>query len=179
MDVYNLFLIYLDFPKSPCKHINVTNNIKDKSKLEKHKRCIPSASTALLFGAILGLLETLLLVLLARPFLSLMGVKSVCIFYIIVIFLCFSITINYESTLSLSLSQGSPMLLPAHKYLTLRSLGAPAVLLSLAMQGVFRGFKDTKTPLYATGINTKTFFFISDNPTNFFFLCSNIFSYSM
>ncbi|KAL4580688.1 hypothetical protein LXL04_016889 [Taraxacum kok-saghyz] len=27
----------------------------------------------------------------------------------------------------------------------------PAVLLSLAMQGVFHGFKDTKTPLYATG----------------------------
>ncbi|URE26352.1 MatE [Musa troglodytarum] len=45
----------------------------------------------------------------------------------------------------------SPMLAPALRYLTLRSLGAPAVLLSLAMQGVFRGFKDTKTPLYATG----------------------------
>lgn len=44
------------------------------------------------------------------------------------------------------------MLKPALKYLTLRSLGAPAVLLSLAMQGVFRGLKDTKTPLYATGI---------------------------
>ena len=43
------------------------------------------------------------------------------------------------------------MLTPACQYLTLRSLGAPAVLLSLAMQGVFRGFKDTKTPLYATG----------------------------
>lgn len=43
------------------------------------------------------------------------------------------------------------MLTPASQYLTLRSLGAPAVLLSLAMQGVFRGFKDTKTPLYATG----------------------------
>ena len=43
------------------------------------------------------------------------------------------------------------MLAPAQEYLTLRSLGAPAVLLSLAMQGVFRGFKDTKTPLYATG----------------------------
>ncbi|KAE8705712.1 armadillo/beta-catenin repeat family protein [Hibiscus syriacus] len=42
------------------------------------------------------------------------------------------------------------MLNPAQQYLTLRSLGAPAVLLSLAMQGVFRGFKDTKTPLYAT-----------------------------
>lgn len=43
------------------------------------------------------------------------------------------------------------MLKPAQQYLALRSLGAPAVLLSLAMQGVFRGFKDTKTPLFATG----------------------------
>lgn len=43
------------------------------------------------------------------------------------------------------------MLYPAEQYLKLRSLGAPAVLLSLAMQGVFRGLKDTKTPLYATG----------------------------
>lgn len=43
------------------------------------------------------------------------------------------------------------MMIPALRYLVVRSLGAPAVLLSLAMQGVFRGFKDTKTPLYATG----------------------------
>ncbi|CAH2054522.1 unnamed protein product [Thlaspi arvense] len=35
-------------------------------------------------------------------------------------------------------------------YLTIRSLGAPALLLSLSMQGIFRGFKDTTTPLYAT-----------------------------
>lgn len=59
-----------------------------------------------------------------------------------------------HSASSVFIKQGSPMLLPAHKYLTLRALGAPAVLLSLAMQGVFRGFKDTKTPLYATGIFT-------------------------
>nr|XP_043610577.1 protein DETOXIFICATION 43-like [Erigeron canadensis]XP_043610578.1 protein DETOXIFICATION 43-like [Erigeron canadensis] len=110
-----------DSKESPCKHMHVADNNSNKSKLKKQKRNIPSASTALFFGAILGLLETLLLVLLAKPFLSLMGVKP-----------------------------GSPMLIPAHKYLTLRSLGAPAVLLSLAMQGVFRGFKDTKTPLYAT-----------------------------
>ncbi|GAU36196.1 hypothetical protein TSUD_363500 [Trifolium subterraneum] len=43
---------------------------------------------------------------------------------------------------------GSPMLKPAMKYLIYRSFGAPAVLLSLAMQGIFRGFKDTTTPLY-------------------------------
>ncbi|GJV87826.1 DETOXIFICATION 43-like protein [Tanacetum coccineum] len=106
----------------PCKHLPpITECNSNTSKIKKQKRNIPSASTALLFGAVLGILETLLLVLLADPFLSLMGVKS-----------------------------DSPMMLPAHKYLTLRSLGAPAVLLSLAMQGVFRGFKDTKTPLYAT-----------------------------
>ncbi|PWA40288.1 MATE efflux family protein [Artemisia annua] len=106
----------------PCKHLPpITDCNSNTSKIKKQKRNIPSASTALLFGAVLGILETLLLVLLANPFLSLMGVKS-----------------------------DSPMLVPAHKYLTLRSLGAPAVLLSLAMQGVFRGFKDTKTPLYAT-----------------------------
>jgi len=44
------------------------------------------------------------------------------------------------------------MLKPAVKYLTYRSFGAPAVLLSLAMQGIFRGFKDTTTPLYVIGM---------------------------
>lgn len=53
------------------------------------------------------------------------------------------------------------MLAPAQRYLTLRSLGAPAVLLSLAMQGVFRGFKDTKTPLYATGMQKVIQLFLS------------------
>ncbi|KAK4798114.1 hypothetical protein SAY86_030440 [Trapa natans] len=87
----------------------------------KEKRHIPSASTALVIGGILGILQTLFLVFGAKILLGFMGVKS-----------------------------GSPMLKPAKKYLALRALGAPAVLLSLAMQGVFRGFKDTRTPLYAT-----------------------------
>nr|XP_043611383.1 protein DETOXIFICATION 43-like isoform X2 [Erigeron canadensis] len=104
----------------PSKHMT-TKSIPNKAVFKKQKRKIPSASTALLFGAVLGVIVTILLVFLANPLLNLMGVKH-----------------------------GSNMLLPAHKYLTLRALGAPAVLLSLAMQGVFRGFKDTKTPLYAT-----------------------------
>ncbi|KAJ8565624.1 hypothetical protein K7X08_008200 [Anisodus acutangulus] len=94
---------------------------QSKGKLKRVKRHIPSASTAILMGCILGVLQTIFLILLAKPILSLMGVKS-----------------------------DSPMLSPAKKYLTLRALGAPAVLLSLAMQGVFRGFKDTRTPLFAT-----------------------------
>lgn len=51
------------------------------------------------------------------------------------------------------------MMNPAEKYLTVRALGAPAVLLSLSMQGIFRGFRDTKTPLYATG--KQSFHYIS------------------
>ncbi|KAL7097940.1 hypothetical protein ACP275_10G174500 [Erythranthe tilingii] len=86
-----------------------------------NKRHISSASSALIIGGALGLIQALILICTAKPLLSFMGVQS-----------------------------DSPMLKPALRYLTLRSLGAPAVLLSLAMQGVFRGLKDTKTPLYAT-----------------------------
>lgn len=40
---------------------------------------------------------------------------------------------------------------PAKRFLSLRALGAPAVVVSLALQGVFRGFKDTKTPVLCLG----------------------------
>ncbi|XP_031396601.1 protein DETOXIFICATION 42-like isoform X2 [Punica granatum] len=90
-------------------------------RIKSKRKHIPSASSAMVIGSVLGLLQTLSLIITARPMLSYMGVIS-----------------------------DSPMLKPAKQYLTLRSLGAPAVLLSLVMQGIFRGFKDTKTPLYAT-----------------------------
>ncbi|XP_022754063.1 protein DETOXIFICATION 42-like isoform X1 [Durio zibethinus] len=93
----------------------------DIAKFEPKRRHIPSASSALVIGGILGLLQAIFLISGVKPLLNFMGVNS-----------------------------DSPMLNPARQYLTLRSLGAPAVLLSLAMQGVFRGLKDTKTPLYAT-----------------------------
>ncbi|XP_010557794.1 PREDICTED: protein DETOXIFICATION 43-like [Tarenaya hassleriana] len=99
------------------------NPMPKSSKAEKGKsgkRHIRSASTALILGLILGLLQAIILVFSSKVLLSVMGVKH-----------------------------NSPMLRPAHKYLILRSVGAPAVLLSLAMQGIFRGFKDTRTPLYA------------------------------
>lgn len=110
-----------DFSSTTCKSTPIFSSKPKKAKLSKERRHIPSASTALVLGGILGLLQTLFLIFGAKLLLSLMGLKS-----------------------------DSPMMTPARKYLTLRALGAPAVLLSLAMQGVFRGFKDTKTPLYAT-----------------------------
>ncbi|RZB62869.1 protein DETOXIFICATION 42-like isoform X1 [Glycine soja] len=91
------------------------------AKEEHKRRHIPSASSAIFIGGILGLIQAIFLISAAKPLLNFMGVTS-----------------------------DSPMLHPAKQYLKLRTLGAPAVLLSLAMQGVFRGFKDTKTPLYAT-----------------------------
>ncbi|XP_049368755.1 protein DETOXIFICATION 43-like isoform X1 [Solanum verrucosum] len=108
---------FTEFKTTKCESLDN----KSKGKLKHVKRHIPSASTAILMGCILGILQTIFLIFLAKPILSLMGVKS-----------------------------DSPMLSPAKKYLTLRAIGAPAVLLSLAMQGVFRGFKDTRTPLFAT-----------------------------
>ncbi|OIW11764.1 hypothetical protein TanjilG_10966 [Lupinus angustifolius] len=105
-----------------------TNTVKSSSdasssksvpKSGRKKRHIAAASTALLFGTILGLLQAATLIFAAKPLLGAMGLKP-----------------------------GSPMEMPAVKYLRLRALGAPAVLLSLAMQGIFRGFKDTTTPLY-------------------------------
>ncbi|XP_040865338.1 ferric reductase defective 3a isoform X1 [Glycine max] len=110
-----------DCNTSICKSTTETSSSSNKSvsKAGRKKRHIASASTALLFGTILGLLQATTLIFAAKPLLAAMGLKP-----------------------------DSPMLNPAIKYLRLRSLGAPAVLLSLAMQGIFRGFKDTTTPLY-------------------------------
>ncbi|QHN97312.1 protein DETOXIFICATION 43-like isoform X3 [Arachis ipaensis] len=97
-------------------------NICEKNMLktvERKKLQLGSASTSLLFATILGIIQAAVLIFADKPLLGAMGLKH-----------------------------GSPMLDPAVKYLRLRSLGAPAMLLSLAMQGIFRGFKDTKTPLY-------------------------------
>lgn len=51
----------------------------NEGKSIKEKRHIPSASTALVIGGILGLLQTLFLIFGAKILLRLMGVKSVCI----------------------------------------------------------------------------------------------------
>ncbi|WVY99807.1 hypothetical protein V8G54_025877, partial [Vigna mungo] len=107
-----------------CRNVHNSDSVGESLNIvkEDHKRRhIPSASSALFIGGVLGLIQAIFLISAAKPLLNFMGVTS-----------------------------DSPMLHPAQQYLRLRSLGAPAVLLSLAMQGVFRGFKDTKTPLYAT-----------------------------
>ncbi|XP_054813972.1 protein DETOXIFICATION 43-like [Prosopis cineraria] len=101
-----------------CSSLDAISSSKN-NKSKKKKKQIASASTALIFGTILGLIQASLLVFAAKPLLLLMGAKH-----------------------------DSDMLILAQKFLKLRALGSPAVLLALSMQGIFRGFKDTTTPLY-------------------------------
>ncbi|GLT96891.1 hypothetical protein SLE2022_144820 [Rubroshorea leprosula] len=107
---------------------NATQNLSsgqssNGNPVETERKQLSSVSTALLLAVFIGIFEALALSLGSGPFLNLMGVPST-----------------------------SEMYAPAQRFLSLRALGAPAVVVSLALQGVFRGFKDTKTPVFCLGI---------------------------
>lgn len=117
-----------DISKSaPRKFVSdyTDKGFKDKqaSNTRVVKLELPSVSTALLLSVIIGSIEALALFFGAGFFLNMMGIST-----------------------------ASPMRSPSHHFLCLRALGAPAVVVSLAVQGVFRGFKDTKTPLFCIGV---------------------------
>lgn len=57
----------------------------------------------------------------------------------------------------------SEMFIPARQFLLLRALGAPAYVVSLALQGIFRGFKDTKTPVYCLGQHSLNLEYLSSS----------------
>ncbi|VFQ88202.1 unnamed protein product [Cuscuta campestris] len=86
------------------------------------KKHLPSVTTALVLSAGIGLLEAAAMYLSSGLFVSLMGIPTT-----------------------------SPMHIPAENFLKLRALGAPPVVLYLAIQGIFRGFKDTRTPVLCLG----------------------------
>lgn len=92
--------------------------------LRREKRVVPAVSSALLLALMLSAVESTILLLGVPVILTMMGVPT-----------------------------GSPMRNPARTYLALRALGAPANVFALTVQGIFRGFKDTKTPLYAITIS--------------------------
>lgn len=87
------------------------------------RKQLSSVSTALVLAVLIGIFEALVLSLGSGLFLNFMGVPST-----------------------------SDMHAPAQQFLSLRALGAPAVVVSLALQGIFRGFKDTKTPVFCLGV---------------------------
>ncbi|KAK4796834.1 hypothetical protein SAY86_029160 [Trapa natans] len=89
---------------------------------QQPKKFLPSVSTSLALAACLGIAETVALLAGSGSLMDLMG-------------------INVDS----------PIRIPAEQFLAYRAFGAPAIVIALAGQGTFRGFKDTKTPLYAIG----------------------------
>ncbi|XP_020963920.1 protein DETOXIFICATION 45, chloroplastic-like [Arachis ipaensis] len=99
-------------------------NIGNGKSFERgnRKKQFSSVSTALLLALGIGIFEALALFLGSGIFLNLIGVST-----------------------------ENPIHNLAIQFLSLRSVGAPAVVLSLALQGIFRGFKDTKTPVLCLG----------------------------
>ncbi|KAI3519790.1 hypothetical protein L1887_09006 [Cichorium endivia] len=86
------------------------------------KKFLPSVSTSLALASAFGIMETIALFFGSGLLLNTMGIPV-----------------------------DSPMRVPAEQFTSIRAFGAPAIVLALAAQGTFRGFKDTKTPLYAIG----------------------------
>lgn len=88
----------------------------------KSKKILPSVSTSLVLAAGIGVAETLALFFGSGFLMNTLGIPA-----------------------------DSPMRGPAEQFLSLRAFGAPPIVIALAAQGTFRGFKDTKTPLFAVG----------------------------
>ncbi|KAK4284904.1 hypothetical protein QN277_001674 [Acacia crassicarpa] len=102
--------------------VESSGNGKPLAVIPQRKQ-LSSVSTALLLALGIGIFEALALFMGSGAFLHLIGV-----------------------------SKKNPTHIPAQQFLSLRALGAPAVVLSLALQGIFRGFKDTRTPVICLGI---------------------------
>lgn len=75
----------LDAKTNTCKSSLFTSRNKSKDKVGNKKRRIASASTALLFGTILGLIQAAILIFGAKPLLGVMGLKHVSLIYIFII----------------------------------------------------------------------------------------------
>ncbi|VFQ91660.1 unnamed protein product [Cuscuta campestris] len=98
------------------------SNVHDDGAAQQSKIILPSVSTSLALATGLGIAEAIAVCLGSSFLMDTMGIIA-----------------------------DSPMRTPAEQFLTMRAFGAPAIVIALATQGTFRGFKDTKTPLYAVG----------------------------
>ncbi|RLM70056.1 uncharacterized protein C2845_PM17G00620 [Panicum miliaceum] len=93
-----------------------------EKKASQQRKVLPAVSTSLALAAGIGLLEMVALIVGSGTLMNIIGIPV-----------------------------DSPMRAPAEQFLTLRAYGAPPIIVALAAQGAFRGFLDTKTPLYAVG----------------------------
>ncbi|KAF8402567.1 hypothetical protein HHK36_010653 [Tetracentron sinense] len=102
---------------------------------EQRKKFLPSVSTSLALAAGIGIAEAVALSIGSGFLMNLLGIPV-----------------------------DSPIRIPAEHFLTLRAFGAPPIVIALAAQGTFRGFMDTKTPLYAVGKHSNLSYLFSLGP---------------
>jgi len=96
--------------------------LTSQKKGSQQRKVLPAVTTSLALAAGIGLLEMAALIFGSGTLMNIIGIPV-----------------------------DSPMRAPAEQFLTLRAYGAPPIIVALAAQGAFRGFLDTKTPLYAVG----------------------------
>ncbi|XP_020540561.1 protein DETOXIFICATION 44, chloroplastic isoform X3 [Jatropha curcas] len=99
----------------------LASEAKDINQLQG-KKYLPAVSTSLVLAAGVGIVEAVALFFGSGFLMNVMGIPV-----------------------------DSPMRVPAENFLAWRAFGAPPIVIALAAQGTFRGFKDTKTPLFAIG----------------------------
>ncbi|CAA6663662.1 unnamed protein product [Spirodela intermedia] len=123
VSIFNIISKLFNVPLLSITTSFVAEDISKSSDRKLVPERLPSVSSALVMAVGIGTVEALALFWASGPFLSMMGI-----------------------------SPASSMRTPAQHFLRLRALGAPANVVSLAIQGVFRGFKDTQTPLFCVGV---------------------------
>ncbi|MQL80688.1 hypothetical protein Taro_013135 [Colocasia esculenta] len=136
------------------------------------KRFLPAVSTSLVLAAGVGIVEAIALACGSGLLMNIMGISVVRQYPLTSLNMKLLLLLFTKSSTLLILGPhwscvdlkgqpnltckkpgpDSPMRAPAEHFLTLRAWGAPPIVIALAAQGTFRGFKDTKTPLFAVGV---------------------------
>ncbi|KAK9164678.1 hypothetical protein Syun_005580 [Stephania yunnanensis] len=132
ISIFNIISKLFNIPLLSVATSFVAEDISRSSeKSSSGRKQLASVSTAFFLAGGIGIFEAVALYFGSGLFLNVMGITS-----------------------------ASPMRVPAQQFLSIRAIGAPAVVVSLALQGVFRGFKDTKTPLICLGAGNLTAVFL-------------------
>lgn len=133
ISIFNIISKVLNIPLLSVATSFVAEDISKANKkfANSERKLLPSVSTALLLALAIGIFEASAMYVGSSLFINIMG-----------------------------LSPASPMYIPVQKFLSVRAIGAPAVVVYLAIQGIFRGFKDTKTPVLCLGLGNLSAVFL-------------------
>ncbi|KAI4381152.1 hypothetical protein MLD38_007259 [Melastoma candidum] len=126
MSIFNIVSKVLNIPLLSVATSFVAEDVSTTGSYQQDqskRKPLPSVSTTLILAVVIGIFEGAALYFGCQLFLDIIGIST-----------------------------DSSMRVLAERFLKLRAIGAPAVVLYMAIQAIFRGFKDTKTPVWCLGI---------------------------